>query len=81
MWTEDRERKREVDDVIVPIQRESVQEGCFGGGGVMWMVFYGVHDVRGVRGGFRKQRRRSGFIGVGFSGLILLFLFKTEGPK
>ena len=41
MWTEDRERKWEVDDVIVPIQRESVQEGCFGGGGgnvdgVLW---------------------------------------------
>ena len=39
MWTEDRERKWEVDDVIVPIQRESVQEACFGGGnvdGVLW---------------------------------------------
>ena len=75
MWTEDRERKWEVDDVIVPIQRESVQEGCFLGG---VMVFYGVHDVRGVKGGFRKQRRRSGFIGVGFSGLILCCFYLKQ---
>ena len=79
MWTEDRERKWEVDDVIVPIQRESVQEGCLlGGGGLWWMVFYGVHDVRGVKGGFRKQRRRSGFIGVGFSGLILCCFYSKQ---
>ena len=76
MWTEDRERKWEVDDVIVPIQRESVQEGCFGG--IRWMVFYGVHDVRWVRGGFREQRRRSGFIGVGFSGLILCCFYSKQ---
>ena len=39
MWTEDRERKWGVEDVIVPIQRESVQEGFFGRGkvdGVLW---------------------------------------------
>ena len=50
MWTEDRERKWGLDNVIVPTQRESIQEGFFLGGGV-WMVFYGVHDVRGVKGG------------------------------
>ena len=37
----------EVDNVIVPIQQESIQEGCFLGG--LWMVFYGVRVVRGIR--------------------------------
>ena len=27
----------------------------FGGGGVMWMVIYGVYDVRGVRGGLENK--------------------------
>ena len=47
MWTENRERKWGVDNVIVPIQQESIQEGCSFGGG-LWMVFYGVRDVRGI---------------------------------
>ena len=39
-------------------------------------------DVRGIRGGLIKQRRRSGFIGGGLSGLILCcFLSQPEGPK
>ena len=33
MWTEDREMKWGVDDVIVPIRWESVQEGFLGGEG------------------------------------------------
>ena len=41
MWTEDRERKWEVDDVIVPIQRESVQGRLFLGGGNVDGVLWG----------------------------------------
>ena len=73
VWTEDREWKWGVDNVIVPIQRESIQEGCFGGG----RVFYGVHDVRGF-GGVNKQRLRSGFIWGGFSGLVLCCFYSKQ---
>ena len=55
----------------------------FGGGGGVWMAKHGAHDVRGVRGGGLKNKRlRSGFVeGRVFRVNIVLFLFKTEGPK
>ena len=78
MWTEDRERKWGVDNVIVPNTTGKYTRRlffCWGGG---WMVFYGVHDVREIKGGVNKQRLRSGFIGGGFSGLILCCLYSKQ---
>ena len=46
------------------------------------MVFYGVDDVRGIRGGVNKQMLRSGCIGGGLSGLILCcFCSNQRAPK
>ena len=45
------------------------------------MVFYGVHNVRGVRGVLLNKGSVVDLSGEDFRVDIVLFLFKTEEPK
>ena len=75
MWTEDRERKWEVDQY-----NEKVYKRLFWGGGCGW-CFMGFTMLGGLGGLYKTKAQKWIYRGRVFRVNIVLFLFKTEGPK